>query len=170
MSMTPTQPGTSSLRMTSELGFQIEVAKDFEQAGGVVSQAHAVLADQYWRELMTDLQGAGYAASMADSKSIRGAVKIYLYQPQNNVGDIRCLSGGAMAGSCYAPFALSVPGTYPTAHWPDRPNSQPLKHEMLHHWCMMTSQGTCLEPGKKERDGHVWRAPNGTNIWEYTWK
>lgn len=170
----PTAPDEDR-RAVSALGYHVEANQDFLKAGGVVTPAHGELADRWWGELMLDLQSAGYTVSQADPSNIRGYIRIRLAQPQNEKGDIFYSDNSKLVGSYYDRLggSLVVPGNYPYANWTavGRPNSQPLKHEMLHLWCFTVLKHDCLAPGLTSFDtyGHVYPAPNGVNVWDYTW-
>ena len=155
-------------RIESALGYHIERA-DYQ---GPVTQAHAELADRWWIELMADLRTAGYSEAQTDPSKHVEFVYIYLYQPRDSDHSIVCPGRPELVGACYDQFkpAFRVPGTYIDGPMLGRrPASQALKHEMLHHWCLWTFDNLCMAPGASEWDGHVWKAPNGTNVWDYTW-
>lgn len=166
-----TAPDGGEVRLVSALGYHVEATQEYLDAGGTVTPLHGELADRWWTELMTDLQDAGYTSSVADPKNTRGMVTILLYQQQTDVGYIFRPGTKELVGSSYNVGVIRVAGTYPTAQWKNRPSSQPLKHEMLHHWCMYTKQGLCAQAGNSdENTNHVWLAPDGQNVWLFTWK
>jgi len=166
----PTVPDDQR-RLTTALGFHIQASDEFLDAGGVVTPEHGLAADRWWAQLMGDLTTAGMRG--ADPGNIYGYLYIRLMRSRTQTGDILYSDGTTLVGGYYSRMGGSfyVPGDYPTAHWPGRPNSQPLKHEYLHHWCSTVLKKDCLAPGttSMDRDSHVFPAPNGVNVWDYTW-
>lgn len=166
-SHSPTMPD-GTLQLTTALGFHIQADEQFLVGGGVLMPAHGTLADRWWTELMGDLTKAGMAK--ADPSDTRGYLIIHLRHPIDADGNILFSDGRTPVGSYYdylASFA-AVPGDYPTAKWPGRPSAQPLKHEMLHYWCYRTMGHLCTT-GSDPWTNHVWHAPDGTNVWDFTW-
>lgn len=154
---------------TTQLGFHIQILKEYSDVGGVLTTEHSERADRWWRELMTELSAAGMQG--ADPEDIQGYVSIALRKPLNDQGEI--LYGNcSRAGGYYDQInhKLYVPGDYDQDHWRDRPSAQALKHEMLHHWCWITMRHFCTVPGDDNPwTNHHWKAPNGTDIWDFTW-
>jgi hypothetical protein len=159
-----TGPSGADGELVSALGYRIERA-DYR---GAVTQAHADLADRWWGELMRDLQAAGYPPEQADPANIHAAT-IKLFEPQD--ADHCFKVSGRMVCGAYWPYTLLVPGTYAgQAMLGRRPNFQPLKHEMTHHWCIVVLGRDCIGASDKDHAGHVWLMPNGQNIWDLQWR
>ena len=153
----------------SPLGYHIQTA-DYE---GDITPAHGEFADRWWTELMMDLRNAGYSEAQTDPSKNVEWVYIYLYRPRDGDASIVCPGRSDLVGACYDQLkpAFRVPGNYIDGPMLGRrPSSQPLKHEMLHHWCYRTLHHMCMQPGASEWDGHHWSAPDGTDIWNFTWK
>lgn len=163
----PTKPDTDGVRVSS-LGFHVQRG-DYR---GTMTDTHAVVADQWWGELMTDLAEAGLAG--ADPINIRGYSDICLMEPVTPEGYILYSDGETLVGGYYSRLGKTffVPGDYPTASFPGRINSQPLKHEFLHHWCLEVLGVDCLASGTNSFDtgSHVFLAPSSVNIWDFTWQ
>lgn len=156
----------------SDLGFWIVTHRDYTLWGGTVTKEHEDLADRWWMELMNDLYNAGYVNTASDPTNIFGHVSIKLRKPRGEQGLIYCDNISGLQGACYhrSTHTIEVPGDYPTSTLP-RPNSQPSKHEMLHHFCFKKLGHNC-RPKKGENKGkHIWPAPNdpSVNIWDFTW-
>ena len=158
--------GPSSLAsITSQFGFTIRASQGYTDAGGMVTQAHADMADQAWHALMTELLAAGFAE--ADSER-RTYATVWLLQP---IGDDELIEGscsGDLTGGCYRCSGngrIEVPGNYPTSTYSKRPWSQGLKHEFTHHWCNNRFGHMCTTSGV-----HQWAMPNGKNIWDLQWQ
>lgn len=151
----------------STLGFYIQAHREFVNAGGVVTQLHADLADKWWDELMNDLQTVGFGG--ADPNNTFGYVKIVLRQPQGPHEYIYCSRLSGLQGACYSPGykIMEVPGNYPTTAIIERPASQPLKHEMLHHFCYRKLGYDCLTD-----NAHFYPSLNDPkkDIWDFTWE
>lgn len=160
--------GPSALRgVASALGFVFE-SDDFTDRGGVVTSMHGERADVWWVELMNDLSSAGLSGVSA--VDIHRPITICLHWPIDDQGIILFSDNRTRVGGYYDPRALEihVAGDYPYAQWPNRPSAQGVKHEMLHHWCNQTMGHMCTA-GDDPLHNHVWRAPNGVNVWDYTW-
>lgn len=157
--------GVDQNNLKSALGFIIR-GGSYADNGGVVTQRHADLADAWWGVLMRDLTAAGY--DKADPANIRGYVRITLHQPHGP--DSLIYNGGTEVGGYYSVHGtdINVPGDYtdPDGWLGARPASQPLLHEMTHHWCQQVQGNVCLAP-----DGsHKWKMPNGKEIWDIQWQ
>lgn len=172
----PTGPDRTADTVRSALGFVIIGTSDYLDAGGQVTQAHADLADQWWPELMMDLQGAGM--DRAGASAMPGSVRIHLHQPRDADSLIYYKGTKDLVGAWYQqdPAIFHVPGDYtdPDGMLGRRPALQPIKHEALHHWCRRTLGRLCLAEtdldGNDKLDDHVWLSPDGTNIWLLTWQ
>jgi len=168
-----TDPDGGDVRLVSTLGFRVEATQEYLDNGGQVVQAHADLADRWWTELMTDLRAAGFPPEKTDPAKHVQWVYIYLYKPIDGDSSIMCPGWNVPVGGCYDQFkpGYRVPGDYTKGPMLGRrPASQPLKHEMLHHWCTRELGHLCMVPGASEWDGHIFAAPDGTNVWNFTWK
>ena len=157
----------------SNLGFYIFSHKDYVQWGGTITKDHEDLPDQWWMELMGDLYNAGYEQSAADPTDILGYVNIKLRKPRGEHEYIYCDNMSGEQGACYhiSTKMMEVPGNYPTSTLTERPRSQPLKHEMLHHFCHKKFGHGCLAKEGPDKGKHIYPAPNNANlnIWDFTW-
>jgi hypothetical protein len=162
------------VRLVSALGFRVEAYnQEYLDAGGTVSQLHADLADRWWTELMTDLRAAGFPADKTDPSRNAEWVYIYLHKPVDGDSSIIEPQRNQPVGGYYDQFkpAFHAPGDYINGPMLGRrPASQALKHEMLHHWCLRTLHNLCMVPGASEWDGHHFAAPDGTDVWIFTWR
>ena len=133
---------------------------------GPLDQAHGVLADRWWQELMIDLQGGGYSPQYADPSNVRRPVVIVLDRPVDDRDYIDTSRTGELVGGWYAPFSreIHVPGNYPTTTTTARPAFQALKHEYLHHWFHRVFGGSAMRNGV-----HDWIMPNGEQLWALQW-
>lgn len=170
----PTEPTDINPQplLITKLGFQIKVHSNYLETGGIVTTTHGKLADQWWQELMKDLQLAGYPEK-ADPQNIRRPVSIVLHQPQEHESGCNKIYNPSreLVGGYYSPLKkeVNVPGNYPMTSCASP--FQILKHEFIHHWCYYTFDTGCFKLGESEEKGnHVWFMPNGQNIWELQWQ
>lgn len=163
----PSGPSPSRVAL-SVLGFIFE-SDDFIARSGVVTPMHGERADAWWVELMRDLTDAGLSG--ASASNIYRPITICLHWPIDDQGLILFSDKQSRVGGYYDPRAgkIHVAGDYPYAMWSNRPSSQGLKHEMLHHWCYRTMGHMCTT-GTNPMTNHIWRTPNGVNVWDYTWR
>jgi len=160
----PTDPSDVAPILRSELGFKIRGTQAYLDGGATVTQAHADMADQAWRELMDRLRKAGFENADPDG---RVAVTIWLHLPEGPDELIHCGGHANLVGGCYGNDVVRVPGNYPSSTYPKRRWSQPLMHEFLHHFCAIFLGSTCTIGSDKL---HEWPAPNdaSANIWLLT--
>ncbi|HXV26991.1 MAG TPA: hypothetical protein VD862_03160 [Candidatus Paceibacterota bacterium] len=157
--------------LQSALGFHIN-GGPYVADGGVVVQRHADLADAAWLALTRDLAAAGYR--IADPRDIRGYVVVFLHTPHGRDSLIYDRDGNEVGGWYdYLGTRLHVPGDYvdPDGWLGLRPASQPLIHEMTHHWCYREFGHFCLAPDAKgNKTLHEWAMPDGNELWHIQWQ
>lgn len=169
--VSPTAPGDPGrVELVSSLGFRISAEQAYRIGGGMPTSGHGVLADRFWGALMRDLAAAGYQGT--HPADIRAPAAIMLHQP-HGPDSLMYDRAGTEVGGYYSGGTMHVPGDYtdPDGWLGARPASQPLIHEMTHHWCHRTFGHYCLSPDATgQKTLHRWTMPNGAELWDIQWQ